>query len=629
MDSEKGKTYRCGTLTYTKAGVIAIFAWLLWGDFCFTLMEVVVPNVLPLKLYALGAPNWVMAVILSTIPSILNMTICPYVSFKSDRFRSKWGRRLPFITLTMPFLCISLALIGWSDTIAVFLKTHLVSLSAVAPATVAIALIAIFMVMFQFFNMFVASVFWYLFNDVVPAQFLARFVSSFRIIGSLAAATFNWFIFQYAESHMKEIMIGAALVYLAGFGLMCLFVREGEYPPVEAEDINESRGLGIIKVFFKECFVDKLYWFFFLHTSFGTVITVILVFNVFFYREMNLDLEKIGKFTAIVGIASMPALYFAAIFIDRWHPLRVNVQLRVFAVVTYVTSAVWIFVTLPGEIFFYLYMATSMLAVFQNAMLGVCDFPMYMRLLPKSRFGQFCSAQALLRSFCVMIGGILAGGFIDLMKYFHNGSNFAYRYISVWCGFFSIITAILGIYLYMHWQRLGGDEKYQPPAPWSPNGREDAEYVPFIKSQRKYLNIALNIFSTIMIISVTVVPFLLYMMYLKNTMAVFNWYLWIILPLSIIALALWKLVERGIRQDITRSLNNEKLKNGIPHHGVFLVVSTTFVLMLGVWIFQVIYTINMNMTINAIAFGFCNIVTNLLLVLAVWVLCRIECHGAG
>ena len=48
------KTYHCGTLTYTKAGLFAIFAWLLWGDFCLTLMEAVVPSVLPLKLKSLG-----------------------------------------------------------------------------------------------------------------------------------------------------------------------------------------------------------------------------------------------------------------------------------------------------------------------------------------------------------------------------------------------------------------------------------------------------------------------------------------------------------------------------------------------------------------------------------------------
>ncbi len=95
ISAEGRKLYHCGPLTYTKAGLAILFAWLLWGDFCFTLMEAVVPNILPLKLKALGASNTTMAVILSALPSVLTMTICPYVSSTSDRHRGRWGRRIP------------------------------------------------------------------------------------------------------------------------------------------------------------------------------------------------------------------------------------------------------------------------------------------------------------------------------------------------------------------------------------------------------------------------------------------------------------------------------------------------------------------------------------------------------
>ena len=35
--------YRCGTLTYTKAGLFFLFAWLLWGDFCLHLVGAAMP----------------------------------------------------------------------------------------------------------------------------------------------------------------------------------------------------------------------------------------------------------------------------------------------------------------------------------------------------------------------------------------------------------------------------------------------------------------------------------------------------------------------------------------------------------------------------------------------------------
>lgn len=31
--------YRCGTLAYTTAGLISLFAWLLWGDFAWAMKD--------------------------------------------------------------------------------------------------------------------------------------------------------------------------------------------------------------------------------------------------------------------------------------------------------------------------------------------------------------------------------------------------------------------------------------------------------------------------------------------------------------------------------------------------------------------------------------------------------------
>ena len=101
---------------------------------------------------------------------------------------------------------------------------------------------------FKFFNMFVGSVFWYLFNDVVPPQFLGRFMGLFRIVASGVTVLYNYFIFQYSVTHMRQILTGAALLYFFGFGLMCLRVKEGPYPP--PPDVDRPRGLlGGLKAF--------------------------------------------------------------------------------------------------------------------------------------------------------------------------------------------------------------------------------------------------------------------------------------------------------------------------------------------------------------------------------------------
>ena len=49
-DTSNKDKYSINGLTYTKMGLLVMFLWLLWGDFCFTLMERVKPAILPLFL---------------------------------------------------------------------------------------------------------------------------------------------------------------------------------------------------------------------------------------------------------------------------------------------------------------------------------------------------------------------------------------------------------------------------------------------------------------------------------------------------------------------------------------------------------------------------------------------------
>ena len=85
--SDPSARYTVGTLTYTKMGLVSLFGWLLWGDFCFQMMEAITPSIIPLKLNSLEAPNWAIALIITTLPGAMNMAINPWISFTSDRHR--------------------------------------------------------------------------------------------------------------------------------------------------------------------------------------------------------------------------------------------------------------------------------------------------------------------------------------------------------------------------------------------------------------------------------------------------------------------------------------------------------------------------------------------------------------
>ena len=618
------KAYHCGTLTYTKMGLFALFAWLLWGDFCYTMMEAVVPSILPLKLKSLGCSNWLMGLIMTTAPGILNMTVCPYVSFKSDRYRSKWGRRIPFILWTLPFLCGSLALIGLGDDLSATLQRNSEFLRQFTPATITIALLAGFLIMFQFFYMFVGSVFWYLFNDVVPAQFLGRFMGMFKIVGTGAGALYNFFVFRFAESHMREIFLGASVLYLLGFGITCLMVKEGEYPPVEGESDTSTRGMKGVMVFFKESFSHKFYWFRFFAGSFSAVAGAIAMFGVFFNQEMGLSLDQIGKIAAVASVAMMSAMYFMAIFVDRWHPLRILTYGSIFVVLSNLMMLVWAFVTIPGNYFFWLNLGNVVIGSFLYALLNVASLPCDMRTFPQSRFGQFCSAQAMLRSSFTVVAGILAGLFIDGMRSLCHGSGYAYRFNFVWTTVFLGISAVFMVKSYVEWHRLGGDKHFHPPAPWSQVGIEEMPVVPTVGPQTKWLNIAFLLFDAIMGLSVLSLPVLMWWMYANHQMVALKWYGLAVLPLSLAAGACWMLLKQKIRRDIAAAKAGSPLRNGIPHHGMLMIFSSKFLLAVGIWVCQVIVTISLNMEGGAIVFGIANGLTNFLLIGILYLMCRVE-----
>lgn len=622
--AEGRKTYRCGTLTYTKAGLFLLFAWLLWGDFCFTLMEAVVPSILPLKLKELGCSNSLMALIMTACPGVLNMTVCPYVSFKSDRYRSRWGRRIPFIIWTMPFLCTTMALMGLSEDLCILLQRNSAFLSNIAPATITIALIALFLIMFEFFNMFVASVFAYLFNDVVPPQFLARFMGAFKIVGTGASALYNGLIFKYAGIHMREIFIGASLLYLFGFGIACLMIKEGRYPPLEKENIRTARGLLGLKTFFREAFSHKFYSFKFLSTSFAYAGFAIASFNIFFNREMGLSLEQIGYISAISSIAMMAAMYLMAIFVDRWHPLRICVYGAVFGVLGYFMYMVWIFVTLPGSYFFWLNLGNVLIGTFLSALVGVAATPSQMRIFPHSRYGQFCSAQAMLRSTFTVIAGLLAGLFIDAVKYFCNGSDYAYRFIHVWLTLFAAVSAVFMVLVYREWYRLGGDKHFHPPAPWNPQGIEELPVVPIVGPQTRWMNLGLLLFDSIMGLSVLGMPFVMWWLYNRHAMLAFKWYGLAVMPLALMAWLCWLTLKCAIRRDMASARDGLPLRNGLPHHGMMIIVAIKFLLAIGIWICQLVCCIMLNLQSGAVVFGIANVIANFLLIGLLYLMCRIE-----
>lgn len=463
----KAPVFRAGTLVYTRAGLAMTFVWLLWGDFCFTLMEQVIPSIMPLKLKALETPNWVMAMILTSVPTALATVVSPVLGYRSDRLRTPWGRRIPFLVVSAPFVALFLALMAFSPEIGRFVHRAFLGWSEISPAAAIVGCISVFMVGYKFFDLISNLIFSYLLNDVVPPTHLTRFYSLFRIAGLAAGATYNYFIFRFAETHAREILLGAAALYLLGFLQMCFRVKEGGYPPVPP-NIDNKKGLcSAVKTYFCECFIHRIYWYYFIHTACWNIGGASMVFTIFLNLSLGLTLAQHGMIQAFAQIATALLLYPAGILSDRLHPVRVMVWVKSGVVVATALNLIWLVRTFSPETNFYILVGLTVLTLPLSVLYAAALSPMMMRLLPASRFGQFSSACFMIVSLFSIFSGVAVGALFDAIRKWLPaekwGADYCYRFIPVWSLVFFSIGLIFLILVFREWKQLGGDKNYVAP----------------------------------------------------------------------------------------------------------------------------------------------------------------------
>ena len=66
------------------------------------------------------------------------------------------------------------------------------------------------------------------------------------------------------------------------------------------------------------------------------------------------------------------------------------------------------------------------------------------------------------------------------------------------------------------------------------------------------------------------------------------------------------------------------LRNGIPHHGMLLLVGSQFLVLFATWAAAEVLAINLGLQGGALAFGLTIVASNFLLTGAIWMICRIE-----
>jgi len=473
-----GKTpngkYTVGTLKYTGFGLMMVFFWLLWGDFLYTLLDGNIPGILPLKLKRIGANDQVNQILNRTIAYGASFLFDPLVSTRSDRARTRFGRRMPYLFWSTPFVGLFLVGIGCFESLTRMFTGGAEQASfmgyTLSVNTVRLIVLAVMIIGWDMANIFVGNVYWYLFNDVVPSQYLSRFLALFRIVGAAAGMAYSKWIFPHSLDHFQTIFVVAGIAYGVGFLFMVIFIREGEYPPppplVENSTKWYERWNESIHTYARECFCHRLYWFFYLASTCVFMSgmagrTFNTIRNVDVLKISMTDLGELGFWTGLVALLlQYPAGWLA----DRWSPVRVYLIASLWSILGVVLQCAWVFVNFDdyfhnGNLKFM--WVTSLAFMPLGAIREASELPMYMRILPKERYGQFCSANAMIRAFAMMYGSIVAGWFIASLE--PRFGEWRYTWTSVWVLMWQVPGVVMVVLMYRTWKRLGGGKNYVPP----------------------------------------------------------------------------------------------------------------------------------------------------------------------
>jgi MFS family permease len=442
------RQWKVGSLSYGTAGLVMLFIWLLFGDFSFMMRERSAAPVVQLMLKSLKATDLITGLFMLTIPWVAILLAGPAVSYWSDRCRSRWGRRIPFLLLPTPVVTGAMFGLAFSPQLAASLSSsHW--FGSLDQRQLTIGLIGFFWTFFEIGVVISNAVFNGLINDVVPREFMGRFYGLFRAVGLGAGILFNYKIIGLAETHATTILASIGALYGIGFTVMCLRVKEGEYPPpAPVEAANPV--LLALKDYWHGCFSRPYYLLVFLFLGLANLAFVpVNLFGIFAAQTYGMTMETYGRYLVVTYLCSFSLAYPLGWCADRWHSLRIG--LAALAIYTLAMGVGFLMIT-DARSFGWFFLAHGVLSgAFFTA---IASLPQM--LFPRIRFAQFAAAAGLVAALFNISLGPLLGGWMDWL-----GNQ--YRYVFLVGSCIGLVGFLLGLWLHARWQSFGGRQNYQAP----------------------------------------------------------------------------------------------------------------------------------------------------------------------
>jgi MFS family permease len=447
--SRSGRTWQVGTLTYSLGGLTALFCWLLWGDLAWSVRDRAIPGVMQLLFGRFGASDFTVGVLFASLPAALGVIIGPVVGYNSDRLRTRLGRRIPFLIGTTPFVVLAVAALAFSPQLGGQLHRFLGPHSPGLNPCVLIVLGFLWTV-FEVALITASSVFGALINDVVPQEILGRFFGLMRAVSLVVGIVFSFWLMGEAKAHFALIFLGVAVIYGAGFTLMCFRVREGEYPPPPRVPGGAQNPLAAIRAYFKDGFGHSYYlWYFAATILSGMATGPVNVYSVFYAQAVSMSMADYGKCLGVTYVFSLCLSYPLGVLTDRFHPLR----LSILVLILYVGAMAYGFLCVHDARVFGIALVLHGVAA---GTFGTVSASLSQRLLPRAKYAEIGSAGGILGSLAGIGMPPLLGTFLD---YTHHD----YRYTFLAGLVLAAAAVVAYLILYRRFLALGGPAHYRAP----------------------------------------------------------------------------------------------------------------------------------------------------------------------
>ena len=461
------RPYRIGTLRYSRGGLIRLFLYFIVGGFAYSMVYQIDPRVLPILLRQEGASMQQISIIIGSLTALLNSVVESVGAYQSDRTRSRWGRRIPYIFWATPLVTLFILSIPFSPALAAR-GEHIPMFAALfrhLPWVPLIATFAILITCYKVVYNLVAAIYLCLIADVVPASHLGRFHTLFRVVGAFSTFVGNYWLIGLTAVHGREVLFWMAGINLVGFLTICFCVREGDYPPVEPAPPSSP---GAVRDFLAVGFKHAIYrW---------TYLTRVLIFAAnattpfilfFAQEELHMTYDRTGKLLGYSSLLWIVIAYPIGRLLDRFGSVRSLQFTLTFGAIGYFVS----FFLIRGEMSF-------LILAFVNTTLFWATWSsetmLAQQIFDRRRMGQLGAANSLVKSLVIAFGtSPFIGAYLDRITGYSSTmtvpmagevavGGFRFLYLILALIYACALLSVLQVHKY--WLRQGGPEHYRPPS---------------------------------------------------------------------------------------------------------------------------------------------------------------------